>query len=81
MDIKKEGSLAAPTRDIVDWNSDEYLNEKALDAEMRRQFEVCHSCRRCFNLCDIWAISGIFFLEIKLFWYVNTTHLFDLFHT
>ena len=52
MDIKKEGSLAAPTRDIVDWNSDEYLNEKALDAEMRRQFEVCHSCRRCFNLCD-----------------------------
>ena len=52
MDIKKEGSLSAPTRDIVDWNSDEYLNEKALDAEMRRQFEVCHSCRRCFNLCD-----------------------------
>ena len=52
MDIKKEGSLAAPTRDIVDWNSDEYLNEKALDAEIRRQFEVCHSCRRCFNLCD-----------------------------
>ncbi len=39
MDIKKEGSLAAPTRDIVDWNSDEYLNEKALDAEMRRQFD------------------------------------------
>ena len=36
MDTKKEGSLAAPTRDIVDWNSDEYLNEKALDAEMRR---------------------------------------------
>ena len=19
---------------------------------MRRQFDVCHSCRRCFNLCD-----------------------------
>ena len=35
----------------------------------------------CFNRCDIWAVSGIFFLEIKLFWYVNTTHLFDLFHT
>ena len=52
MDTKKEGSLAAPTRDVVDWNSDDYLEEKALDAEMRRQFEVCHSCRRCFNLCD-----------------------------
>ena len=48
----KEGSLSAPTRDIVDWKNPEYLNEEALDAEMRRQFEVCHSCRRCFNLCE-----------------------------
>jgi glycerol-3-phosphate dehydrogenase subunit C len=52
MTEKKEGSLSAPTRDIVDWKSPEYLNEEALDAEMRRQFEVCHSCRRCFNLCE-----------------------------
>ena len=49
---KKEGSLSAPTRDIVDWKNPEYLNEDSLDAEMRRQFEVCHSCRRCFNLCE-----------------------------
>ena len=48
----KEGSLSAPTRDIVDWKNPEYLNEEALDAKMRRQFEVCHSCRRCFNLCE-----------------------------
>ena len=52
MSEKKEGSLSAPTRDIVDWNNPEYLNEDALDTEMRRQFEVCHSCRRCFNLCE-----------------------------
>ncbi len=52
MSIKKEGSLSAPTRDIVDWQSKAYLDDKALDEEMRRQFEVCHSCRRCFNLCD-----------------------------
>tara|TARA_B100000029_G_scaffold247164_1_gene244066 strand:+ start:88 stop:1428 length:1341 start_codon:yes stop_codon:yes gene_type:complete len=52
MGIKKEGSLSAPTRDIVDWQSKAYLDDKALDEEMRRQFEVCHSCRRCFNLCD-----------------------------
>ena len=45
MTEKKEGSLSAPTRDIVDWKSPEYLNEDSLDAEMRRQFEVCHSCR------------------------------------
>ena len=52
MTEKKEGSLSAPTRDVVDWKNPEYLNEEALDAEMRRQFEVCHSCRRCFNLCE-----------------------------
>ena len=52
MSIKKEGSLSAPTRDIVDWQSETYLDDKALEEEMRRQFEVCHSCRRCFNLCD-----------------------------
>ncbi len=52
MKIKKEGSLSAPTRNTVDWNSQSYLDEKELDQEMRRQFEVCHSCRRCFNLCD-----------------------------
>ena len=52
MTEKKEGSLSAPTRDIVDWKNPEYLNEDSLDAEMRRQFEVCHSCRRCFNLCE-----------------------------
>ena len=46
MDSKKEGSLAAPTRDIIDWNSEEYLDKDSLDTEMRRQFEVCHSCRR-----------------------------------
>ena len=52
MTDNKEGSLSAPTRDVVDWKNPEYLNEEALDAEMRRQFEVCHSCRRCFNLCE-----------------------------
>ena len=52
MTDNKEGSLSAPTRDIIDWKNPDYLNEEALDAEMRRQFEVCHSCRRCFNLCE-----------------------------
>jgi len=49
---KKEGSLSAPTRHIIDWNNPNYLDEKAVDDEMRRQFDVCHGCRRCFNLCD-----------------------------
>ena len=24
----------------------------AIDAELRRVFDICHGCRRCFNLCD-----------------------------
>ena len=48
----REGSLEAPTRHVIDWNNPDYIDEAKLDAEMRRQFDVCHGCRRCFNLCD-----------------------------
>ncbi len=48
----REGSLEAPTRHMIDWNNPDYIDEGKLDAEMRRQFDVCHGCRRCFNLCD-----------------------------
>ena len=52
MVTKKEGSLSAPTRNKIEWSKDDYIDEVSLDAEMRREFEVCHGCRRCFNLCD-----------------------------
>jgi len=48
----REGSLEAPTRHVIDWNNPDYIDAGKLDAEMRRQFDVCHGCRRCFNLCD-----------------------------
>ncbi len=48
----REGSLEAPTRHVIDWNNPDYIDADKLDAEMRRQFDVCHGCRRCFNLCD-----------------------------
>ena len=48
----REGGLDAPIRNPVEWESKDYYDEKILDAEMRRVFDVCHSCRRCFNLCD-----------------------------
>ncbi len=35
----------------VAWDKQEYWDEKALDKELRRQYEVCNSCRLCFNLC------------------------------
>jgi len=47
-----EGGLRAPVRDIVAWQEEDYWDEEKLDEETRRQFDVCHGCRRCFNLCD-----------------------------
>jgi len=48
----KEGSTKKPTRHPIKYNHPDFLNPKKLDNEMRRVFEVCHGCRRCFNLCD-----------------------------
>lgn len=48
----REGSTAAPTRHPLDWQNPDFYDEAALDAELRRVFDICHGCRRCFNLCD-----------------------------
>ena len=47
-----EGSLQAPTRQIIDWKNPDFADPAKLDEEMRRVFDICHGCRRCFNLCD-----------------------------
>ena len=47
-----EGSLDAPTRQIIDWKNPDFADPAKLDEEMRRVFDICHGCRRCFNLCD-----------------------------
>ena len=47
-----EGSLGAPTRHPIPWRENDFLDEKKIDAELRRVFDICHGCRRCFNLCD-----------------------------
>lgn len=47
-----EGSLDAPTRQIIDWTNPDFADPVKLDEEMRRVFDICHGCRRCFNLCD-----------------------------
>ena len=48
---KREGSLEAPTRHPLDWRSAEFYDEPALLQELTRVFDICHGCRRCFNLC------------------------------
>ncbi len=47
-----EGGLRKPERKSIDIKDGKFWDEKNLDNELRRQFDVCHSCRRCFNLCD-----------------------------
>ena len=54
----KEGSTEAPIRYPLDWHSEEFYDRAALDEEARRQFDVCHGCRRCFNLCDLCVLCG-----------------------
>lgn len=39
------------TSAAVEWDKPDYWNEQALDKELRRQYDVCNSCRLCFNLC------------------------------
>lgn len=39
-------------RPPVDWESPRYADEADLDAELRRVFDVCASCRLCESLCD-----------------------------
>ncbi|MFM6830523.1 MAG: (Fe-S)-binding protein [Novosphingobium sp.] len=51
-----EGSLDAPTRHVIPWQDEAWYDEAALDAELRRVFDICHGCRRCFNLCDSFPI-------------------------
>lgn len=48
----REGSLDAPMRHPIDWQDPDYTDPAAIDAELRRVFDICHGCRRCFNLCD-----------------------------
>jgi glycerol-3-phosphate dehydrogenase subunit C len=47
----REGSLEAPTRHPIDWQSADFYDEDKVHAEMHRVFDICHGCRRCVNLC------------------------------
>ena len=47
-----EGSLQAPIRHPLGWERPEYYEPSALEKELERVFDICHGCRRCFNLCN-----------------------------
>ena len=52
----REGSLEAPTRHPIPWQDEAWLDRAEIDKELHRVFDICHGCRRCFNLCDSFPI-------------------------
>ena len=48
----REGSLDAPTRHPLDWQAPDFWSKESLEKELERVFDICHGCRRCFNLCN-----------------------------
>jgi len=48
----REGSLEAPTRHALAWQDPQFYDSAALEKELERVFDICHGCRRCFNLCN-----------------------------
>jgi glycerol-3-phosphate dehydrogenase subunit C len=51
-----EGSLGAPFRHPIAWQDADFYDLGKVEAEMERVFDICHGCRRCFNLCDSFPI-------------------------
>ena len=47
----REGSLEAPTRHPLDWQSPDFYDQARIEKELERVFDICHGCRRCVNLC------------------------------
>ena len=43
--------MEAPKRQPIPWQSADYCDRDAVDAELERVFDICHGCRRCVNLC------------------------------
>jgi Fe-S oxidoreductase len=52
----REGSLEAPTRHPVPWRDAEFYDEESLFRELERVYDICHGCRRCFNLCNAFPV-------------------------
>ena len=55
-DPSREGGLNAPFRHPIEWRDDAFYDLAQVETEMERVFDICHGCRRCFNLCDSFPI-------------------------
>jgi Fe-S oxidoreductase len=76
----REGSLEAPTRHPLGWEQPAFHDRSALEKELERVFDICHGCRRCFNLCNAFptlfdavdesATGEVAAVDKKAFWEV-----------
>mgnify|MGYP006272584965 CR=1 FL=1 len=53
---RREGSLDAPTRHPLDWQSPSFYDKDALFHELERVYDICHGCRRCVSLCNAFPV-------------------------
>ena len=85
----REGSLEAPTRHALAWQSPAFNDEALLERELERVFDICHGCRRCFSLCasfptlfeavDATAAGEVAEVPKQAFWkVVDNCYLCDL---
>ncbi|HTJ63955.1 MAG TPA: heterodisulfide reductase-related iron-sulfur binding cluster [Alphaproteobacteria bacterium] len=51
-----EPNSGAPFRHVIDWQNPDFTDYAKLEKEMERVFDICHGCRRCFNLCDSFPV-------------------------
>lgn len=49
--MSQEGGLKAPKRLPIPSDDPLFYDEEDFEAELRRVADICHGCRRCFNLC------------------------------
>jgi Fe-S oxidoreductase len=86
---RREGSLEAPTRHPLEWRSAAFYDSAALEKELERVFDICHGCRRCFNLCasfptlfdavDATSEGEVHAVERKVYWdVVDNCYLCDM---
>lgn len=52
MSEAREGNLEKAKRLPHDWKSPDFWDEGALEAELERVYDICHTCRRCVSLCE-----------------------------
>jgi Fe-S oxidoreductase len=79
-DSKDAATDGAPTRHPLAWQDPKFYDQGELTRELERVFDICHGCRRCFNLCnafptlfdavDAGATGELDGVEKKVFWKV-----------